>query len=188
MRGRSYLLSAPLPVFWIGWRTDTFQLGKFGWELEEIRDHRSCRTVLLFKHEAMRLAAHVDDIDVNYYRTAEHPQRGYPPLQINAVYPMDTVRLYLPFDITKAQREECDLSPQYVDERTYIEGQSFFAKTKKETVLIEREANLSVLEHLERIKEQQAPEQKRIRERIQREAQNNNNLVESKIEVLSIAC
>lgn len=161
------VLSRPAEVWWEGWRTTTTDLQRNGWELAVDRDLRRMTYTLLLKHRMMKLYAITseekwDDFSHDSYGRMPvfHVQQIAPRFETVAVQSMDW-----------SGYQQIDAMPCMAEtERKSIEDFNIFhvPLTRAEEIIIDT-ADLSVIDHLNAIKELQSEQQKDIRQRILRE-------------------
>ena len=172
------ILSRPVPVHWAGWETDTLRLQRAGWQLavefEPTRDMYS----LMLKHPEMNMMALTSAIRLDHGLSMldNYRSRGYsdPATGVNATVPFNVVKVAPQFENVRIQStgtwknfQLIDAEPQMVD--TIIERPEdlnifALAMTQAEQVAIDQ-ADMSVVEHLEAIKDLQSDEQKMLRDK-----------------------
>lgn len=164
---RHRILSEPATVWWAGFRSDTLKLQQQGWQIAVEEDIAGGRIRLLLKHGGMNLYALCNEVEFNY---RERMHGGYrPPPEFNVVMASSEFRSQTVGHIDFAAFREVDAKPQYVDtEIKSIEDFRIFAApmVRTEEIIVEPETVQSMLE---KIREMQAPEQARLREKNRRE-------------------
>ena len=176
------LRSRPIGVEWAGWRTDTLTLQQNGWELAVEYDIMRQAYTLLMRHRMMRLYAISDRAIFENYMDVVSPSYDASRLPLFRVQHVansfEVVRL--PQIGEGAGFNQIDAQPCFDAQRTItrVEDMNIFnvPLTRTEEVVIDK-ADMSVIEHLEAIKEMQSEEQKAIRERIIREGAHRDGMV-----------
>lgn len=145
------------------------RLQQSGWELAvEHEFHRDGYT-LLMRHEAMKLYAYTDQLVLERalhdpYYSGEHR----PVFVVRRVAnSLQTAHTNLDF----ASFQQIDAQPQVVDFKIQrVEDFNIFALARnKATEILVNKADMTVIEHLEAIRQLQQPKQHEIRQRMLRE-------------------
>jgi hypothetical protein len=158
------VLSEPATVWWAGFRSDTFKLQQAGWELAAEEDVHYGRLRLLLRHQNMRLYALTSGVEYDYYRS-RHPGRGGLPLEFHVVMASPHFQVQRVGNVNFEAMRQIDAKPQYVEtEIKSLEDFKIFATplTRTEEIIVEP---ATVAAMLEKIREMQAPEQARLREK-----------------------
>lgn len=164
------ILSYPVRVEWAGWETDTHRLQQSGWEIAVDYEPYRMAYRLMMRHRMIRLyaitAAEVIENYTNVLGPGMHER--FPMFRVMHCAPsIEVVRIT--DDLTNFQ--QIDAQPMMINQEIKrIEDLNIFnvPLTRTEELVVDK-ANMSVIEHLQAIKELQSPEQARIRERIRRE-------------------
>ena len=182
MYGRRPLVqSPPVPVFWMGFRSDTYQLQQAGWRLYEDKDYHRMQHRFYFSNDMLELCAICDEYD---YTQGYSINSELAPLHINGVYHSKNVRI-VGTEFSEMNLVEVDATPRVTHSEFPIT--ELFRQKQPEQVFIEQ-ADVSVLERLQEIKRKQDPVQQRIRERIAAEASQSKQPKQETFEVIKIAC
>lgn len=168
------LLSRPFKVFWQGWETTTFRLQQVGWQLATERDLRQMCIRILMKHSGMQLVAITHD---SYFDFDVATNPGYSDDGITHGMPIFNVQ-HIAHDfrfvtapiVNVADFREIDAQPQIVHNHVIesVRDLDIFApapQTRTEEILVDR-ADMTVIEHLQAIKELQSEKQLEIRRRM----------------------
>jgi hypothetical protein len=79
------LLSPPINIYWLGFRSDTATLYRYGWEFIVERNDYDMTFTICLKHERDKIygvSARIDDRALMVYSRREHTQRQMPPVEI----------------------------------------------------------------------------------------------------------
>ena len=182
------ILSQPFPVRWEGWESDTEQLQRCGWEIAAEEDpSRACLRIALH-HPMMRLYGLSDMLHLdNYISSNSGAYRGRPPLIIQHVAPTIMIREVAEMNLTSNWRA-IDATPRMIEHRVRsLEDMYLFAgcQNRAEEVFVEG-ADMSVVDHLQAILEQQAEKQKDLRaqsRRSERHTSRDSELIMSVVKV-----
>lgn len=163
------LLSRPLGVHWAGWETTTLRLQQGGWDLAVEHEYHRDGYTLLMRHEAMKLYAYTDQLVLEralhdpYYRGERMPVF----VVRRVANSLQTAHAHLDF----ASFQQIDAQPQIADFKIQrVEDFNIFALARnKATEILVNKADMTVIEHLEAIKQLQQPKQHEIRQRMLRE-------------------
>jgi len=160
------ILSRPIGIRWAGWETDTQRLQRSGWQLAVESDVMRERYKLIMRHEQMRLTAITDERRLEHSLTQMHQglAGGLPIFEVRHVAPT--------FEFVKIQQMgefpqfyQIDAEPRMAtNEIRSIEEMNIFrlALTGAEEVVIDK-ADMSVIEHLQAIKDLQKQTQRDLR-------------------------
>jgi hypothetical protein len=178
------ILSRPFPVEWAGFRSDTFTLQRRGWNLaveRYLRDYsRMEQLELIGQHEGVRFSA-IANLDrwPSAYLDPALPNQHLPVFGVRYVaheLEMRTMHAERPqTNYWKENFEAIDCRPQWVEVSRLSEAQLFAPANTAAMEVFVREADLSVLDHLEAIKKLQAPIQAEIRENDRRQEWRTQN-------------
>lgn len=173
------LLSRRMGVEWRGWRSDTQQLQRAGWQLAAEHDDYGHRIRLAMKHEGYKLFAVTSYLEFKHLYTHEpwkmYTGTDFPVFYVNTVLPIDfRICTYAPVGDLSALRA-IDAEPRMVSHKVQtLDDFKIFAEVgKAEQVLVDR-ADMSVIEHLEAIKKLQSDKQRELR---QKETKKPPNLI-----------
>jgi len=170
------ILSRPCRVVWAGWESTTTSLQQRGWSISVDYDVRCLTYRMAIHNREMKLYGISSEtrIDPAFSRMDhQHDPDELPTFTMQAV--AANIRVQSPtIAMSPGGFQAIDAMPIYTEEAiTRIEDTNIFniPLTRAEEIVIDK-ADMSVIEHLEAIKELQQPEQKRIRERVLREGRN----------------
>ena len=172
------ILSRPVPIHWAGWETDTVRLQRSGWQLavefEPMRDMYS----LMMKHPEMNMTALTSAIRIDHGLSMLDRYRDMgrqdPAVGVNHMPAFNVIKVAPQFENVRIQStgtwenfQLIDAEPQMVD--TVIERPEdlnifALAMSQAEQVAIDQ-ADMSVVEHLEAIKDMQSDKQKELRDK-----------------------
>ena len=162
------LRSAPFPVIWAGFRSTTTEMQQAGWQIAVDFEPYRLMYTLMFRHREMALYAITDSMtfeqQVVDYRDVHH----LPPFHIRGCAPrIEFLRMPT---VGTMNFQEIDAVPNYqMAEYASPEDMNVFNVVPRQQggeEIIVNPADMTVIEHLEAIKELQSEEQKRIRERM----------------------
>ena len=174
------LRSRPIGVEWAGWRTDTLTLQQNGWELAVEYDMMRQAYTLLLRHRMMRLYAISDRAVFDNYMEVVSPSYDASRLPMFRVQHVANSFEVVKMNTTFSNFQQIDSAPSISNDVTItrVEDMNIFnvPLTRTEELVIDK-ADMSVIEHLEAIKEMQSEEQKAIRERILREGAHQDGMV-----------
>jgi hypothetical protein len=165
-------------VRWAGWRTTLFDLQHCGWVVSMNQDHCRAECHFRLRHEVLELVAVSDMFRYDYSR----PDQA--PIHVNWIASIKHLNVNIPSSFVECRSFDIDASPKAMAERMYNNEhwdgnlQSLFGIKQQEQVFIEQ-ADLSVLDHLQAIKDKQADKQGEIRQRILLNASRNERPVNS---------
>lgn len=153
-------------VRWVGWRSTLFDLQHCGWTVSIDRDPYSRRNYFRLRHEVLELVAISDE----YYMDLS--ARCQPPIYVNWIASIKSLNVSMPPGFSECRSIDIDASPKSMSEMMNQHQhqwngdlQSLFGIKHQEQVFIEQ-ADLSVIDHLQAIKDKQADKQTEIRQRI----------------------
>lgn len=162
------ILSRPIGIRWAGWETDTQRLQRAGWKLAVETDAYREQYRLIMNHEQMRLTAMTDERKLEYALTQmQHTFRQdcFPIFEVRHVAPT--------FEFVKIQMgafpdfQQIDAEPRMsTQEVKRLEDLNVFrlALDGAEEVIIDK-ADMSVIEHLQAIKDLQKETQRDLRQK-----------------------
>ena len=160
------ILSRPAEVWWAGFRSNTYELQRSGWEIAAEEDPRECRVSLILRHKQMALYAITDRPEYDYHRSMHH-EGPLPLFRVVQCAPniqfrhMATMVSQYQFD----NYRQIDAMPQYTAEAVKsIEDLKIFSTplVRTEELIVEPQ---TVAAMLDQIRQMQIPEQERIRAR-----------------------
>ena len=167
------ILSRPIGIRWAGWETDTQRLQRAGWRLAVEADVMHERYWLMMNHEQMRMTAMTDERRLDYAMTQMRnvfDQQMLPIFEVRHVAPT--------FEIVRVQEygewpdfQQIDAEPRMAtNEVKRIEDMNIFrlALDHAEEVVIDQ-ADMTVIEHLQAIKDLQSDKQRELREKARRQ-------------------
>jgi hypothetical protein len=173
------LLSQPIPVEWAGWETTTLDLQHAGWRLAIEFDLERIRYRLLMKHEVMKLEAvtYAEELHVHdpYQRNYRLEVERLGRFRVQHVGSIQVVRIVDNF----SRFQEIDARPVMTMERpqSIADLNIFNTKRSVEQVFVDK-ADMSVIEHLQAIKDLQSPKQRELRDRnVKQSTENAGELV-----------
>lgn len=162
------ILSRPMGVEWAGWRSDTLRLQQGGWRIAvEFEPYRR-EYRLAMKHESMRLQAVTSEMvieDFGRHTSLYREAADMPIFRVCAVAPSIQSAVVHGFNFNRFA--EIDATPTFVEQRIQrLEDCNVFSVLgKTEQVLIDK-ADMTVVDHLEAIKQLQSEKQRELRQRI----------------------
>jgi hypothetical protein len=172
------ILSRPVPVHWAGWETDTTRLQRNGWQLAVEFEPMKDMYALMMRHPEMNMTALTSAIRLDHGLSLmdNYSRRGFadPSPGVNAMVPFNVIKVAPQFENVRIQStaswenfQLIDAEPQMVEttiERPEDLNIFALAMSQAEQVAIDK-ADMSVVEHLEAIKDLQSDEQKTLREK-----------------------
>lgn len=170
------ILSRPVPVYWDGWESDTYKLQRAGWKLAVKQDIYYDSYELLMKNNSLKLTAVSSALEI--HRTITDPMRGreyaneMPPFKIQHVTPNLEHQVPMTFGLRNVwdQFKMIDATPQMCEtriDRLEDSGVFAFAIDHEKEIVIDQ-ADMSVVEHLQAIKDLQSEKQKELRDKARR--------------------
>jgi hypothetical protein len=188
------LLSRPIGVHWMGFRSNTVDLQRAGWDLaveHAMEDYgRDNMYRLLMRHDVMDLCALTSQtqIDALINGPMGEDLSRRPIFNIQRVF--NKVEIYRTEE-DFANFHQIDAKPRYTnDPIDNWDARNIFARIfnvdigKRETIVID-EADMSVVDHLQAIKDLQSSKQKEIRERLVRAAERGSNEEQPETKVIA---
>ena len=153
----------PIRVRFQGWESDTYTLQQAGWRVAMEKDIQRMMIHFIFANEDLQLAGMSEQFYLQEFM--QDPYRCV--IHVNRIGKLNVVR-HKHAEPLLSEFEEVDCTPRYSEwvERDIFETGLFPAK-RAEDVYVEQ-ADMSVIELLEKIKEKQQPKQDEIRQRIAR--------------------
>ncbi|MDJ0952535.1 MAG: hypothetical protein QNJ81_02530 [Acidimicrobiia bacterium] len=167
------LLSRPIRVFWMGWETDTLKLQNAGWKIAVKQDIYRDYYTFLFRHDRMELTALSSALQIHQVITDMNQGGQYasqlPPLVIEKVAPNLEIVRHIDYDDHNFFDDfnQIDAKPRISKQHiSRLQDSCVFALAtgQAEEVVVDR-ADMTVVEHLQAIKQLQSDEQKRLREK-----------------------
>lgn len=168
-----FLQSAPIPIEWAGWRSDTATLQRCGWKFAQTVDNSYDRISILLTHPQAKVMGIIERLDFEMGYHGAPVVKGT-QMQVNTI----TNALYYHVEKIPLWRE-MDMEPNMVmREPQRILPDEIFRTLVPENieVLVDR-ADMSVVEHLEAIKTLQAPKQFDLRKQARKEASRSTRQV-----------
>lgn len=164
------LLSRPCLVYWAGWETDTQKLQQSGWSISAEQDMMSRGVRLAMRHEPMRLYAITNIVADVHWEAVQNPYAHGVDVVFSVIKAGSGMQVQLiesHFDF-----KSVDCQPQMTTNPVRdVEDMGIFQTPLTRTAeIIVEQADMSVIEHLEAIKELQAPKQAEIRQRMLKES------------------
>lgn len=92
----SWIKSAPIPVSWMGWRSDTATLGRNGWEVSAEQDVATMRMRLALQHRKAEMRALSESVDFDYQRIMRDAVHSLPMLRFDWLH--SNVQVHTIFD------------------------------------------------------------------------------------------
>jgi hypothetical protein len=169
-RSGQRILSRPIGVVWAGWESNTFRLQQAGWELAvEYVPMDDTYRLMVHSHEGKLYG--VSNATYLNKRMADAWNEDMPnSFQMQGLaQSIQTIRMA---DISFKDFRQIDATPQMMDaEIQRVEDFNLFKTitTRAEEIIIEK-ADMSVIEHLQAIKDLQSNTQAEIRDRILNQA------------------
>lgn len=163
------LLSAPCPVQWAGWRSDTMTLQRQGWQISAEKNFARMSVRLLMKHRSadLLMLTEFNDMDFDYY--AHDPYRGA-PFHFSVVLAGSRILESRVLGHVPAFAA-FDAEPMRISlESIKLHELDVFRPVQVETaeeILIDQ-ADMSVIEHLQAIKDLQSDQQRELRAKARR--------------------
>ncbi len=163
------LLSRPIPVIWSGFAGDTLSLQQNGWDLVVEHSYHDHAYRLIMKNDRFSCVA-VSEVNRLDYDFITDPRSNIkcPPFYVTNVN-SDIHRMnrpdghdYATFAIDATPTWETRKLESVKDLNVF----KVFQGKKTEQIIIERNADMSVIEHLQEIKRIQAPKQHELRTKI----------------------
>lgn len=159
-----HFLSRPVPIHWSGWETDTHRLQRAGWVLAVDKDPIYDNYKVLIHNDQVKMYAITSAMSMSFSLT-ENLISPMPILEIQ--YAASKIEFYRTNE-DFSQFRQIDAQPQVVHMNAIdFDDLCIFKYTtpKAEEIIIDK-ADMTVVEHLQAIKDLQSPKQKEIRERI----------------------
>jgi hypothetical protein len=166
------LLSRPVRVFWAGWESDTFRLQQCGWKIAVKQDMYRDYYEFLFKHKEVDLVAMSPGMTIHQaitdWQTGGQYAQQLPPIQITRV--ARTIELYRDIAVEDNLFNSytmIDARPQMAERKTHrLEDSNVFAVAiNEEKEIVIDQADMTVVDHLQAIKELQSERQRELREK-----------------------
>lgn len=168
--GEPRVLSRPYEVVWAGWRTDTLALQNAGWRLAVEYAAERHKYRLLMDHPAMQLMA------ITYVSQLDYQDTKYisskPLLRFEVAHIARTLHVVQMQEPTNwADFKQLDAQPCFTQSRIErLEDFNIFNVCLKRTEeILVNQADMSVVAHLEAIRQLQEPKQKELRAKVLRE-------------------
>jgi len=188
------LMSAPMPVVFQGWRSTTADLGRAGWKIAVDFDPNYNAYRFCFSNEQLNL---ISITEVKRYewslRSLSHGSPYDPmypkdaaPIMVNSLSSSMQVMHYMSGDSFLEGFREIDTEPEVMQHQVITPDDLCIFKYKDNEIdqVIVEQADMTVIEHLEAIKEIQKPKQKELREKLAREERMKAGKV---VELLQVA-
>lgn len=162
------ILSQPARVIWEGWESDTLRLQNAGWELSVAFEEERSRYSLAIHNQSMRLYGITHEpIEMRFTRDSAYARpRGQMPT-FHIVHMARCIEIHRVEYMNLVEFQPIDARPEYINTpiRSMADYNMFRTIDHAEDVYVE-EANMSVLDHLQAIKDLQSPDQEAIRQRL----------------------
>lgn len=165
-----FLMSAPIPVHFQGWESSTYVLQRAGWEWRIMKDPASFAYKFIVHNGHLQLGAWSDNYDERNIMSHSYSGIGshwkdLPPIVFRQIFAIKEARIVLhgPSDQPFMGAIDVDMSPSYV-EKPLDRLFPFNLKEEPPEVIIE-EADMDVVDQLERILNKQRPVQEEIRKK-----------------------
>jgi len=171
-------IDSDFEVRWVGWRSSLFSLQRCGWTISIDRDLHRMHTHFRMRHDVLELVAISDEWDFDYSRRMQEP------IHVNWIASIKHLNVNISSSFVECGSVDIDASPKAMFDRmannTQRDGNlhSLFGIKQQEQVFIEQ-ADLSVLDHLQAIKDKQADKQSEIRSRILSGAEQSKKSIKS---------
>jgi len=173
--GVSYI-DQNIEVRWVGWRSSLFELQRNGWSILFSIDECRRNNHFRLRHDVLDLVAISDLYQIDYCNAQQ------PPIYVSWVSSIRNLNVTMTPDFTNCRSLDIDVSPETVYEKEITQWSgdpmTLFGIKQQEQVFIEQ-ADLSVLDHLQAIKDKQADQQSEIRQRILLDADKGKRSVNS---------
>ncbi len=163
------LLSRPIPVLWAGMVGDTLSLQRNGWNLVVEHSAYEHSYTLLMKHEGFSCVAVTEENVLDYDRITSlrsDINGDIPPFHVIRVA-SDIHRMSRSYGVQDFKTIAIDARPSWDTEEIKsmkdLNVFKAFQSKNPEQIIIEKNADMSVIEHLQEIKRIQAPKQHELR-------------------------
>lgn len=162
------LKSRPIPVYWFGWQSDTFVLQKEGWQFAVHSDPSMWNFHFVMKHPDMYLVALFDEYHYPREMMDPHYHGNIPPLTVNRVRPnieVCKIQTSIDYQFKQTDMEQSFMLKEEVktlDDLLPFNMMRHPVETTKE-VIIETQADMDVVDHLQAILDQQEEKQAELR-------------------------
>jgi hypothetical protein len=160
--------SRPIPVEWFGWRSDTVTLQQYGWQFAAHTEPMSFVFQFVMKHNDMALMALFDDYVYDRALSDPNNHGDVPPLIVQRIAPRIEVSLmHTTVDFSKAHQFDMQSSfssrgdIKCMDDLIPFNIRVPGADVRE--VVIESQADMDVVDHLQQILDQQEVRQAEIR-------------------------
>jgi hypothetical protein len=167
----AFIKSIEVPVYWHGFRSTTLELQEYGWQFFVESEPHGFRYRIMMAHNDMKLYGFYDEWD--YHPTWSEVGSDWSqikPLVIRFIRPNVQVQ-YIDTTIQWSNANPVDMRPEFINrQRQSMEDLLPFNLLRPvqeitREVIIEKQADMSVVDHLQRILEQQEERQAEIRNR-----------------------
>lgn len=167
----AYLKNQPVPVEFLGWRSDTYRLQQSGWQIAMFKDTQRFHDVFVFHNEHLKLEGVSEGYD-SYGAISQRmldgrfDQTRVPPIRIRYLGKLQVICMQMDMGIMSAQPVDCQPA---MCERHEFEVESLFqvVPNKAQSVLVDK-ADMSVVEHLQSIVNGQKAKQAELRQKKRR--------------------
>lgn len=160
------MLSRPIGVVWCGWESNTLRLQQGGWELAvEYEPHRDMYRLMVHSHHGqlygLSNATHLD----KRLATAWNEDMPNSFAMTGLARSLEVITEHHAGEGAFAGFQQIDATPQFVERKIErVEDFNIFQTiTKRADEIIIEKADLSVIEHLQAIKDLQSASQEEIR-------------------------
>lgn len=151
-------LNPNINVHWIGWHSTLYNLQQNGWVVSVEQNHAYMESTFRFRHETLELVAQSRAYEMREFERSE-------PIHIQWLASIKHLSIQV-MTQPNLRFEDLDVAPT-AEPITSFSGDvaSMFKMRKIERVFIEQ-ADLTVIEHLQAIKDKQHNKQSEIRDRM----------------------
>ena len=183
------LQSPPTPVEFLGWRSDTHTLQRHGWQFAMYLDQHTMWRTFLIQHKCLGLRGISDEYEYREQTLRERAHNMGPPIRINQITSgeFQVYRMETTYNLMEAR--QVDMTPQWNHNPTSMEVWEVFKTipSEAETMMVDK-ADMSVVEHLQKVIEQQRPKQAELREKARKaEARKEKDVTNLSDVILQVA-
>jgi len=148
-------------VHFAGWESNTYVLQRNGWEFAVDYTPETWEVRIAIRNKFLKLYAFVPEYTYEPLDRVRHIPQGPPIIINNVVSSIEVLRqeIFEPFTVLDMTPTFREFNPQKVEDLFP------FSIAETETVLIERQADMGVVDHLRAILDKQRPKQEEIWDR-----------------------
>ena len=161
------VLSRPVGIHWAGWRSDTLELQRAGWELAVHNEEFDRSYCLVMNHPALKLQAFTDRRTLESPTSYQQDLSRAPVFQVTHIARSLHVANIPAMDLSVHDFRAIDAQPAFTQRRieSFDDTNYFNLRPQKIEQLLIDKADMTVIEHLEAIKKLQQPKQHELRMR-----------------------